>query len=373
MRFKCNVRSFVVFALLLCLGILNSNNIIARPKHDRLTRKAIKQLYSIEKDGRPLFGHQDDLLYGHSFQSPKGSEKFDSSDVYSVCGDYPALLGLDLGRTEVSDINLDYQYVDNIVKAATIHYERGGYLTISWHGDNPVTNNNAWDMTEKQTVSYILNNAEYRDVFINRLSKIADILDRIRDSKGRKIPIIFRPFHEENSGFWWSTKIISSDEYKMLWRISYDYLVKKRKLKNLIWAYSPYNIRSSELYELSYPGDDYVDIVCYERYQVDISQMVFINQMKEGLVALSDFTRKHKKIAAVSECGLKSVSEENWWTEALLPSVEKAQVAYVLVWRNASNSKEYYAPYKGHKSENDFKQMKNSQAFLFLNDLKKRR
>ena len=363
MKNKIFLLLIIDFFFLLCFDAC------ASPKHDYHARRTIRLLKSISKQGTPLFGHQDDILYGHSFKSTKHAEDFNSSDVFDVCGDFPALLGLELGRTEISDISLDDQYVNNIVNAAIAHHSRGGLITISWHADNPVTQKDAWDRTEPNTVLLILRDEVVQKEFLMRLSRIADILDKIRDSKGRKIPIIFRPFHEENHGFWWCTKSSNPDDYKALWHLTYDYLVKERKLKNLIWAYSPYNIRTVEEYEIDYPGDDYVDIVCYERYQGGNQTELFIKEVREGLSSLSAFAKKHKKIAAMSECGVKSVSEVMWWTESLLPALEGYQLAYVHVWRNAPNSTEYYAPYKGHKSEKDFLKMYESRKLLFLKDL----
>lgn len=57
---------------------------------------------------------------------------------------------------------------------------------------------------------------------------------------------------------------------------------------------------------------------------------------------------------AVSEIGLKSVTEADWWTNALLQAIDETHIAYVLVWRNAGKSKEFYASYKGHISEENF-------------------
>ena len=351
----------IIFSFCLC--------VYSNPKHDYRTKRTIKLLKSVSKQGTPLFGHQDDILYGHSFKSPQYAERFDSSDVLDVCGDYPALLGLELGRTEVSDKSLDLQYVDNIVNAAIMHNKRGGILTISWHADNPITGGDAWDTSEPNAISLILDNKEINQEYLRRLSRLAQIFDRIRDDKGHRIPIIFRPFHEENHGFWWGTKNATPDQFKALWHLTYNYLVKERKLKNLIWAYSPYNIRTTDGYEDDYPSDNCVDIVCYERYQRGKQTALFIKEVKEGLEALKSFCVKHKKVAALSECGVKSVSEERWWTESLLPAIKGSKIAYVHVWRNAPNSTEYYAPYKGHKSEKDFLQFYGCKQLLFLNDL----
>ena len=43
-----------------------------------------------------MFGHQDDPLYGIGWEGDDGR-----SDVKSVVGDYPAVMGFDLGRIEL--------------------------------------------------------------------------------------------------------------------------------------------------------------------------------------------------------------------------------------------------------------------------------
>lgn len=366
---RIQIKYILSVVIVVAINLLTINYAYAGPKHGSLARKTLRQLNSISKQGRPMFGHQDDILYGHAFKSSKKAESFDASDVLDVCGDYPALLGLELGRTEVADISLDYQTVDNIINAAIVHYERGGVITISWHAENPVTNGDAWDVSAPNTVHLILSDNAVKNEYLNRLGRIAMILNKIRDSKNRKIPIIFRPFHEENHGFWWGTKNANPDDYKELWRLTYNFLVKEKNLTNLIWAYSPYNVLTVEGYEADYPGDNYVDIVCYERYQGGKQTELFISDTRKGLKALADFCNSHKKIPALSECGVKSVSEEKWWTESLLPAIEGANIAYIHVWRNAPNSTEYYAPYKGHKSEEDFIKLHKSKRLLFLKDL----
>lgn len=322
--------------------------------HDYRAWHLLRTLKHVEDKDYTLFGHQDDLLYGYTFKSVKGSTDFSRSDIRSICEDYPAVLGLELGRTEVANINLDNQYVENIINAAIQHYERGGIVTISWHADNPITKRDAWDLSEPKTVSLILNDAAAKEEYLKRLNKIADIFSEMKDSQGHNIPIIFRPFHEMNHGFWWGSKNTTQEDFISLWKMTYNYLVRTRKLRNLIWAYSPYSACSLDEYSRYYPGDKYVDIICFELYQGVNQRDLFIKKMHEGIQCATDFAKAHKKIVAVSETGLKSVTEADWWTNALLQAIDGTHIAYVLVWRNAGESKEFYAPYKGHVSEENF-------------------
>ena len=72
----------------------------------------------------------------------------------------------------------------------------------------------------------------------------------------------------------------------------------------------------------------------------------------------------------MTETGLEAIPIANWWTELLLPTLEKYPVTYVLVWRNArERPNHYYAPYPGQKSSDDFVKFFNSPKTLFVKDL----
>ena len=60
-------------------------------------------------EGKILYGHQDDLMYGHTWNATEESDHtFERSDVLSVAGDYPAILGLELGEIELGgELSLD--------------------------------------------------------------------------------------------------------------------------------------------------------------------------------------------------------------------------------------------------------------------------
>ena len=82
-----------------------------------------------------MFGHQDDPFYGLTWEYQN-----DSSDVKNVCGDWPAVMGFELGGIEMGDAkNLDSVPFTKMREEIVKHYERGGIITISWHPRNPVT------------------------------------------------------------------------------------------------------------------------------------------------------------------------------------------------------------------------------------------
>ena len=121
-----------------------------------------------------MFGHQDDPFYGLTWDYQP-----DSSDVKNTCGDWPAVMGFELGGIEMGDQkNLDSvpftKMRDEIIK----HYERGGVVTISWHPRNPMTTieggglagqkfpeGTAWDVTDTTVVKNILEGGKKHELF----------------------------------------------------------------------------------------------------------------------------------------------------------------------------------------------------------------
>ena len=114
-------------------------------------QKLFKRLAKIQKKGY-MMGHQDDPFYGLTWEWDEGR-----SDVLATVGDYPAVMGFDLGGIEVGDKkNLDSVPFTRIRQEIINHHERGGIITISWHPRNPLTGGTAWDVSSKEVVKSIL-------------------------------------------------------------------------------------------------------------------------------------------------------------------------------------------------------------------------
>lgn len=330
----------------------------AKTVYDALTKAAA--------DGTPLFGHQDDLMYGHLEWnvSRENDHSMERSDVFAVAGKYPAILGLDLGGIERDDpCNLDGNNFCLMREAAVKHYERGGIVTFSWHIRNPLTGGDAWDVSSDKVVGSILPGGEKHGYFLGWLDKLAAYLSSLKDRDGNVIPVIFRPWHEHTgSWFWWGKDLCTPEQYNGLWAMTYNYLVKEKGLDNMLWAISPGT--EQEFFEARYPGDSVVDIIgldCYCHSTLtdnadDFSD--YVKKVRNHLTWRNDFAVKHGKILALTETGCESLPYEKWWTEVLAPAIEGIPVSYVLVWRNADirplGLKHFYAPWPGGPSEKDF-------------------
>lgn len=321
----------------------------------------------------PLLGHQDALMYGHEWNS-KASEScdFDRSDIKDVCGAHPYLLGLDLGGIETgSSCNLDGNNFESMRQAAIAHHERSGLVTLSWHPRNPKTGGSAWDVSDAGTVASILPSGDHHQAFLGWLDRVSDFILSLKDSKGKPIPVIWRPWHEHTgSWFWWGQDLCTTQEYLQLWEMTYDYMVNRKGLDYLIWAYSPgAGGLTPELFAERYPGDAFVDVVGFDCYQYGSNQS-YADDMRKALDIVSAFAADHGKVLAVTETGYESLPYPNWWTEVLGPVLKDYPVAYVLLWRNASEmplkEKHFYAPWPGGPSETDFVKYIESESVKLL-------
>ena len=363
--------------LLTACGPKKSETAPARSAEAKAMLAAMKAVVDGHK---VMFAHQDDTAYGHSWSgiaspqpSPEENGEDSRSDTKDVCGDYPAVIGFDLGRLELGHSrNLDGVPFDKMRREIIAQHERGGMVTLSWHLDNPLTGKDAWDFHDKGTVASILPGGSRHDEFLIRMGRVADFLETIKTKDGTPVPLMFRPWHEHTgSWFWWGQEICTTEQYKALWRMTYDFM-QERGLTNLLWAYSPgaEPTTQAEYFE-RYPGDDIIDVLGFDTYQGK-SREGYIATMKRCLDILVEAARTHGKVAAVTETGYESTPDSTWWTGTLLPALGDAPVAYVLVWRNAwDQEKHHYGVYPGHESEADFIRFYNDPRTLFAKDLRK--
>ena len=328
---------------------------------DRLDKTASDLMDRMRRNieqGVIMYGHQDDLMYGHSWKVEEGETDFLRSDVKDVCGMYPAVYGMDLGGIELGDVqNLDKNYFSAMRASAIAHHLRGGVVTFSWHPRNPLTGGDAWDISSEEVVSSILEGGKCHEVFMQWLCRVADYLESFKTPEGQPVPLIFRPWHEHTgSWFWWGWDLCSADEYKALWKMCFDYLSIERGLHNLIWSYSPgAGGLTEEMFMERWPGDEMVDMIGLDCYQYGTSEN-YAEELGNILGLLAKIGAERDKMMALTETGYEGIPQKDWWTATLYNAIKDYPLAYVLTWRNACDKAEhFYAPYPGQESAEDFK------------------
>jgi mannan endo-1,4-beta-mannosidase len=335
------------------------------------TNALFENLQTLSKD-HTLFGHQHATEYGHGWYGDP-----DRSDVKSVTGSHPAVIGVDLSGFTGRSPEASAKAKDEVRKNVIDTYNRGGVTTVAWHFPNPVSKGGFYwvDSLSLPAVKYLIPGGEAHEKYKEILRGIADWAHILKGADGKQVPVIFRPYHEFDGGwFWWGAPHCTRDEFIALWRFTVSYLRDDQGVHNFIYAFSPDNkFKSGDEFLARYPGDEWVDLVGMDnygdmgrdRYAIDIAAM--------KLKIVSDYARKAGKLAAFTETGLESIPNPTWWTETLLKVMksDNLRLCYVLVWRNDSRSPtHYYAPYPEHTSVPDFLKFYNDPYTLFEKDLK---
>ena len=162
--------------------------------------------------------------------------------------------------------------------------EKGGIVQIHFHWAMPtVEKGSAWTRRNPQQLdlekTFTPGTREY-EAFHEDLSVTADYLEQLAEAK---VPVVWRPFHEIDGGWFWWTDSEKPENTAALYRQMFQYLVKERGLHNLIWVYNAAHrsghieavARSDPSFALEdeiayrkrfYPGDAYVDIASIDTY-----------------------------------------------------------------------------------------------------------
>ena len=342
-----------------------------------ISEQLLVRLKGLQKKGY-MAGHQDDPFYGKGWAYEDGK-----SDVKLTVGDYPAVMGFELGGIEVCDAkNLDSVPFTRIHDELLAHVKRGGIVTVSWHPRNPITTKphggldgqqwpegSSWDVSDSTVVKNVLPGGQKAELFQTWMQRVGDVLESLKDDDGKLVPIIFRPWHENNgSWFWWGQKLCTDEEFKALWNLLQDYL-DERGFDNLLWCYSP-NLDGNwtlERFLQRYPGNNRVTLIGEDAYQWG-SEEDYVRQVSADLDFLSTFAKKHGKLIALTECGYKNIPDNTWFSRVLKVQMDKYPISYFLLWRNAET--EWFGPVPNTPCGNDYvKAFKEAENVMFLKDI----
>lgn len=201
-----------------------------------------------------------------------------TEQIKQVSGHYPAIQSFDLTGWNSPTWGPTYTpVVQEYVQQAKVWWAKGGIVAMQFHWKNPLKpDGTAWldrppghwpfDVGKALQTGTDENKAVLED-----LRHHADYLKLLADAR---VPVLWRPLHEIDGGWFWWTDQKRPENTAALWRLMFDYLVKERKLHNLIWVYSAGLHALGETENIAirkrfYPGADYVDIAGIDIYQND--------------------------------------------------------------------------------------------------------
>jgi len=183
-------------------------------------------------------------------------------------GKMPAIYASNFG-----DWPMDYQ--DSIIRTIKHKWTKSGgkmVVMLCWHTVQP----DAPEDSGYAAMSRFSSTSPYPTAKIDSILKPGTALNvehmkrltvagrylKSLDSAG--IPVIWRPYHENNGAFfWWGQQ----PRFKELWQQMYGYYTDSLKLNNLLWAYSMCWFGEGDRWiDSLYPGHRYVDILGADIY-----------------------------------------------------------------------------------------------------------
>lgn len=357
-------------------------------KRDQQTDVLYSNLKKMANEGKIMFGcaNPTTLMYKetHIFSG------FDNSDCKEITGQNPAVYESDFMWYD------DPKLVAPDKEASKKAYQRGAVIAYCWHlrgkeSKSFYSRNNNEFTNDKDLVKKIISGGDCAsNPELNWLYRQLDTLV-ISTFNEFKFPVIFRPWHEMNGGwFWWGKDNCTPDEYIQLYRITVDY-IRSQGVNNVLYAWSPDTKLSMEYY----PGDEYVDILGLDIYEMGAVPYKTTEMVVAELEQMVDYATSKNKLAAITETGLRiedgiyryPEEKPDYWSKYVLetivsnPKINK--LSWVLSWYSSDWSKErksqFYYPYKGIETDykngqaaiDDFLKFFNHPATIFEDDLPK--
>jgi mannan endo-1,4-beta-mannosidase len=328
------------------------------------TRILYNNLRIIQKSDQFLFGQE----FFNSFRFNSGSAHGDKeySDSKAVTGSHPAVLGSDF-HYYLDKSATERNYHTEAVKWA---YQQGYVITFDWHISGRGTTTYEYTAGSENLVNNIINGLNGdREWLYEQFDKVIDIINNDLVVDGEKIPIVFRPWHEMTGGwFWWGSSATSTTSYKELFRLTVEYF--NARTNSVLFCWSP----NSPVRNLNYyPGDDYVDVLGVDAYEVRSPDI------RADLDFLVTHAQINNKVVALTETGNRT-NDGNaaaaYWKSTVLPAImedpsgKSKQIAWVLTWINSSWSFAY-VPHASSSSaaKQSFIDFKNSPSVLFGDEI----
>jgi hypothetical protein len=332
-----------------------------------------KNLYQRLVNNKMMLGHQGFIRYDH----PEYGEP-----IFDITGKRPIVLSLDYRSSTSlnrSSVNATYrpqaEYFTNLAKQ---HYKNGGILTFSWHMHNWVTGGNSKDLTG-DPVTNILPNGTHRSAYLAKLDEFADWMNNFKDDNGNLIPVIFRPFHEQDgSWFWWGITTCTDKQFKILWRDLITYLRDIKNVHNLLYVICPENYKKDTYCGSRYPGNNFVDIIGIDVYSdsndISLPQWTPINGLTVSPLerwrnaANAAKTKNKPFVICEGIRNLVDAPKEDYWDWIIDQFIEDPLIStasYISFWESIS-----WGPLKGREDEKSFLRMVNSGKVKMLGDCK---
>lgn len=189
-----------------------------------------------------------------------------SEKVEEITGKYPLVWGGEWGFSDARNNTDDIKYRPKLLDQMRAQHKAGRILVMTYHQASPTVGEPCLfrggvqlKLTDAEWDEILTKGTRLHRVWEEHVDRLAAALASLRDDR---IPVIFRPYHEMNGGwFWWGGNAL---RFKALWLMTYNRYVNHHRLDNLLWAWNP--DKPYPGVEDFYPGDATVDLLGTDIY-----------------------------------------------------------------------------------------------------------
>ena len=234
-----------------------------------------KRLYSYLCDqyGSHIIAGQQEYCGDHNYNQWNDPDTYIKDNeaefeyILEQTGKQPAIRGIDMLSYNTTDTTWRDNATGRIIEWTNKYH---GIATVTWHWNVPLEEGSdgiAFYVESTGNTPYTtfsVTNAVTEGTWEHEkiLADIELLAGELKKAKDADVPILWRPLHEAEGGwFWWGAE--GPEPCKKLYRLLYDKLTNEYGLDNLIWVWTGYTSPASAEW---YPGDDVVDIIGYDKY-----------------------------------------------------------------------------------------------------------
>ncbi|MNB67604.1 Mannan endo-1,4-beta-mannosidase [compost metagenome] len=204
------------------------NNLLKLPINPSITPEAkalLDNLYFLQGK-RIITGQHEYLEAPYTY----------AEQVRIKTGKYPLLKGVEFGGITSQTPETLAAQRQGVVNAAKAWHDAGGIVTATYHQVYPGTAL-TWPNVQRATTKaefdeLVTPGTALYEALIVAIDEVAEYLKQLRDCG---VPVLWRPYHEMNGGwFWWGKK----SNFAELWEIMYQRYTHYHGLNNLLWVWS---------------------------------------------------------------------------------------------------------------------------------------
>ncbi|WP_242836521.1 glycosyl hydrolase [Ruminococcus flavefaciens] len=298
---------------------------LSNPKASDTTKRLYN--YLCDQYGKHIISGQQEYCGDHNYNlwnSPDVFIKDNEAEfeyIMEKTGKQPAIRGIDFLAYNTSSEWRDHA-PERVIEWVNKYH---GIATVSWHWNVPCEKGSDdvafyVESANPKFTTFSCTNAVTEGTWENEvvMADIELIAGELKKLKDADVPVLWRPLHEAEGGwFWWGAE--GAEPCKKLYRLLYDQLTNVYGLDNLIWIWTGSTSPAAADW---YPGDDVVDIVGYDKYNC-----------ADGVANLSSISSTFYSLVQGTDCQKMVTMSEN----DSIPSLEnlvndKAAWLYFCPW-----------------------------------------